>query len=83
MEALQNAQKYARATQATISLVQSDGHVRFSVSDDGVGFDATTTTRGAGLQNMEDRLEAVGGALDISSAAGAGTTLSGSIPVAY
>ena len=83
LEALQNAQKYARATQATISLVQSDGHVRFSVSDDGVGFDATTTTRGAGLQNMEDRLEAVGGALDISSAAGAGTTLSGSIPVAY
>ena len=82
LEALQNIQKYARATHATIALAHAGGSVRFSVSDDGAGFDPSTTTRGSGLQNMEDRLEAIGGMLDVVSAPGAGTSIAGAIPAA-
>jgi signal transduction histidine kinase len=81
LEALQNTQKYANASLATISLAQPDGKLIFEISDDGRGFDQATTPRGAGLQNMEDRLEALGGELDIRSGRGSGTTLRGTLPV--
>ena len=80
LEALQNVAKYSGATGATIRLAQSNGAVEFSVSDDGTGFDPATTKRGAGLTNMRDRLEALGGALEITSEPGAGTTLAGRVP---
>ena len=82
LEALQNVQKYAGAARASVTLTQSGGHVRFSVSDDGGGFDAETTTRGAGLQNMADRLDALGREIVIESSAGRGTTVAGTIPSA-
>jgi signal transduction histidine kinase len=50
------------------------------VADDGRGFDVTTVTRGAGLTNMEDRLDALGGALQIESTPGVGTTLRATVP---
>ena len=53
----------------------------FSVTDDGAGFDTAVARRGAGLQNMGDRVEALGGSIEIASAPGSGTTVSGSIPV--
>jgi signal transduction histidine kinase len=81
LEALQNVAKYAEASSATVRLGQEDDHLVFSVSDDGRGFDPATTPRGAGLQNMSDRVEALGGTLEVSSTPGAGTTISGSIPV--
>jgi len=81
LEALQNVQKYAGAGAATVSLAKAGGHLRFSVSDDGGGFDAETATRGAGLQNMADRLDALGGEIAIESSIGRGTTVSGTIPV--
>jgi signal transduction histidine kinase len=81
LEALQNAAKYAGASSATVRLSQEDGHLLFSVADDGRGFDPATTPPGSGLQNMADRVEALGGTLEVSSTPGAGTTISGSIPV--
>ena len=81
LEALQNAAKYAEASSVTISLAFADGELRFEVHDDGGGFDPATIARGTGLQNMIDRLEAIGGALEIRSAPGVGTTLVGRIPV--
>jgi len=80
LEALQNVAKYSGATGATIRLAQSNGAVEFSVSDDGTGFDPATTKRGAGLANMRDRLEALGGLLEITSEPGAGTRLAGRVP---
>ncbi len=80
LEALQNVAKYSGAAGARIRLAQSNGVVEFSIADDGAGFDPATVRRGAGLTNMRDRLEALGGALVITSEPGAGTTLAGSVP---
>jgi signal transduction histidine kinase len=82
LEALQNVAKYAHASQATIVLSDQDGQLRFSVTDDGSGFDATTTTHGTGLQGTADRLAVAGGTLRIRSAPGLGTTISGTLPAA-
>ncbi|MEX0985762.1 MAG: sensor histidine kinase [Actinomycetota bacterium] len=81
LEALNNAAKYAAATSVTVSLEQTDGLLIFSVTDDGSGFDRASVPRGSGLQGMTDRVEAVGGDLRITSRPGAGTTVSGTVPV--
>jgi signal transduction histidine kinase len=80
LEALQNVAKYANANSATIRLASDDGQLTFEVTDDGDGFDPAEA-RGAGLTNMRDRLEAVGGELEVRSTRGGGTTVSGRIPV--
>ena len=64
-----------------VRLAQSNGHLTFEIRDDGAGFDAATAAHGTGLQGMADRLEAVGGSLSVTSAPGAGTTVSGRVPV--
>jgi signal transduction histidine kinase len=81
LEALQNAAKYAEASHATVRLGHEDGNLLFTVADDGRGFDTATTPRGAGLQNMADRLEALGGTVEVASIPGQGTTVNGRIPV--
>jgi signal transduction histidine kinase len=79
LEALQNIQKYAHANRVTVRLEVDHDLITFAITDDGCGFDSTTTRRGAGLTNMEDRLDALGGALAISSTPGKGTTITGSL----
>ena len=81
LEALQNIQKYAGATRAIIRLRDEQGELRFEVEDDGVGFDVATTPRGAGLSNMVDRFDAIGGAITITSAVGEGTRIVGVLPL--
>jgi signal transduction histidine kinase len=80
LEALQNVAKYAAASSASVRLLQDDGQLTFEISDDGRGFDVTTARSGTGLQGMADRLEAIGGALEIQSAPGHGTTIVGHVP---
>jgi signal transduction histidine kinase len=75
LEALQNVQKYAAASDVTVCLHQDASHVRVEVTDDGCGFDVSNAPRGAGLMNMEDRLDALGGTLQIESTLGGGTTV--------
>ncbi len=82
LEALQNVQKYAQASQATVRLREQEGTLTFEVADDGRGFDAATSARGSGLTNMADRADALGGAVTITSAPGHGTQLRGWLPVA-
>jgi signal transduction histidine kinase len=81
LEALNNVAKYAQATRATIDLAQQDGPLRFTVHDDGAGFDMMTTSYGTGLQGMADRLDAIGGSIRVDSAPGTGTIVTGTVPV--
>jgi signal transduction histidine kinase len=81
LEALQNVQKYAAATAVAVRLHEEREHLFVEVRDDGRGFAVTAVTRGAGLTNMEDRLEALGGTLNIESTLGVGTTLCATVPV--
>jgi signal transduction histidine kinase len=81
LEALQNVQKYAQASNTTVRLREDGGQLCVAVTDDGRGFDATIAVRGAGLTNMEDRLEALGGTLLIETSPGHGTMLRATVPV--
>jgi signal transduction histidine kinase len=81
LEALQNVAKHAAATTARVTLTGSDGHLTFTVSDDGVGFDPERTRMGTGMQGMADRLSALGGGMRVESKPGGGTKVSGELPV--
>jgi signal transduction histidine kinase len=82
LEALQNTAKHAGDhAHALIHLSERDHTLEFEVRDDGVGFQATNGGLSSGLQNMRDRLGALGGLLNVSSAPGAGTTIKGSVPL--
>ncbi len=79
LEAMQNVAKYAEATEVRVAVWERDARLGFEVRDDGVGFDPGSAPRGTGLQGMADRLDAVGGELQVSSAPGRGTTISGGV----
>jgi signal transduction histidine kinase len=81
IEALQNVAKYARASRALVRLVCEGDDLTFTVEDDGAGFDPSSTGYGTGLQGMADRLSALGGELVVRSVPGAGTTITGRLPV--
>jgi len=81
LEALQNVAKYAEAREVRLRLWTEDSTLAFTVEDDGKGFDPTTATRSSGLQNMRDRLEALGGSLRVRSTPGTGTTVNGRVPL--
>jgi signal transduction histidine kinase len=81
LEALQNVAKYAGADRTVVRLHEEDGVLSFSVVDDGAGYDALRVPTGSGLQNMTDRIEALGGSLRIASTPGRGTSVTGRVPV--
>ena len=78
-EALANAAKHARASVVYVELDTPSTVVRLAIRDDGVG--GADAARGSGLTGLRDRIEAVGGTLDVTSPAGGGTTLLIEIPV--
>jgi signal transduction histidine kinase len=81
VEAVQNAMKHATtATAIWINVNQSPGSLRFEVRDDGRGFTPADET-GRGLRNMHDRIEAIGGELNIDGEPGRGTRVMGSVDV--
>ena len=82
LEALQNVAKYAQASAARVTLGRDGPHLVFTVTDDGQGFDQATTAMGTGVQGMSDRLSALGGTLEITSAPGRGTRVTGRVPAA-
>jgi len=84
MEAVQNAAKHSGASRVTVRLRHVAGAWRMDVADDGSGFDQGASDReaGAGLMNMRDRLDAVGGRVMVSSEVGHGTTVSAVGPTA-
>ena len=80
LEALQNTAKYAHASGAQICLQAQNGTLRFTVSDDGAGYDVGHTPMGSGLRNMADRLAALGGRLEVRSAPARAPPSSGTSP---
>ena len=80
LEALQNAAKHAPGAHVELRLAADEAQLRFTVTDTGPGFVAGGVP-GAGLQNMADRVGAVGGSVECRSAPGAGTTVEGNVPV--
>jgi signal transduction histidine kinase len=82
-EALHNVVKHAQAGRATVGISAQDGQVQIVVSDDGAGFDPDVRRPGhLGLSTMTQRAEAIGAELTITSALGAGTVVTVSVPVA-
>lgn len=81
-EALHNVVKHAAASRVQIELRRDGGCVCLVVTDDGLGFDAATASRGGhlGLAGMRTRLERFNGRLTVDSAPGRGTRLEISVP---
>jgi signal transduction histidine kinase len=79
LEAMQNVAKYAEATSTVVRLAEADGYLLFEIEDDGRGFDPGATGYGTGLQGMADRLDAIGGTLEVGSEPARGTVVRGRI----
>ena len=81
-EAIQNATKHAgEGATVTVTLGRDNDGTHFTIADDGVGMrEPIAGSSGDGLVGMRDRIGAVGGELEIRSAAGRGTTVRGWIP---
>ena len=80
-EAMQNAAKHAKASSIAITIRSQVGALAFSVVDDGEGFELSTVRRGVGMRSMAERVESLGGSLDVRSGSGVGTTISATIPL--
>jgi signal transduction histidine kinase len=78
-EALTNVARHANARQALVRVASRDGELRVEVEDDGAG--GADLSAGSGLRGLADRVEALGGALEVDSGAGRGTTVRASLPV--
>jgi signal transduction histidine kinase len=83
-EALQNTVKHCSGApvEVTVELDTGPGRLSFSIADQGPGFDAGAIEGTGGLQNMADRIGAVGGDVEVTSAPGQGTRVTGWVPVA-
>ena len=79
-EALTNAAKHAQAAEVRVSCEVDNANLSLRIQDDGIG--GADLSRGSGLIGLKDRVEAVGGRLEIASIAGRGTFLSATIPFA-
>lgn len=90
-ECLQNVVKHSRALVATVTFEVRDGVARLTMSDNGVGFDTSQIgvrleagpelpSSGYGMLSMAERAELVGGALEVFSRPGTGTTVTVNVP---
>ena len=78
-EALTNVARYARASAARIEIDVTDATLAVTVTDDGIG--GADPSQGSGLRGLVDRVQAVGGRLEVASPPGQGTRLRAELPV--
>ena len=77
-ESLTNAAKHAQASEVNVTVETDGNQIRLSIRDDGIG--GADSGRGSGLTGLTDRVEALGGHLQVSSPIGTGTSLLATIP---
>jgi signal transduction histidine kinase len=77
VEAFNNVLKHANARKVTVELTFTGREIRLSIADDGQGFDpeALRSQSGMGLRSIAERVERIGGRLDLSTVPGQGTTV--------
>jgi PAS domain S-box-containing protein len=81
LEALNNAVKHAHATRIDVAVVCADDRLTITIADDGVGFDPAQPHPGhIGQSTMAERSAAIGAALSVASAPGAGCTITVGLP---
>jgi signal transduction histidine kinase len=80
LEAIQNAAKHSGAELVRVRIDTAQEGIELTVVDEGSGFDPARATGGTGLANMRDRLDSVGGSLEVGAAPGQGTRLRITIP---
>jgi signal transduction histidine kinase len=81
-EALQNAIKYSHASEVSVRLQGGYDGLTLTVADKGAGFDVTAAWgKGLGLVSMTERVEALGGSLEILSTPGVGTQVKATVPI--
>ena len=78
-EALTNAAKHAHASVVNVELNAHDAILQLAIRDDGAG--GADLSKGSGLLGLSDRIEALGGTLEVTSPAGKGTTLLIEVPL--
>jgi len=78
-EALTNAAKHSRASEVHVDVEQTNGLLRLSIRDDGIG--GADPGQGSGLTGLGDRVDALGGTIEISSPPGNGTSLLVTLPI--
>jgi signal transduction histidine kinase len=79
-EGLTNAVKHARPERVEVALREDESRVAVTIRDDGAGFRPDASSRGFGLVGMRERVELVGGTLQLESTPGGGTTVRASVP---
>jgi signal transduction histidine kinase/PAS domain-containing protein len=78
-EALTNTAKHAHASAVHVAVEARDGILGLSIRDDGRG--GADPARGSGLIGLTDRVDALGGTIEVASPVGAGTTLLIRLPI--
>lgn len=80
-EALNNVMKHASANGASISARLVDHQVQIAVKDDGCGFNLEAVGNGRGLLGMRERIELLGGEIEVHSEADGGTEIAARVPI--
>ena len=81
IEALNNTLKHADANEVELMITRENGCIYLCVADNGRGFDPSQIPTGLGINNMRERIEALGGELCIESATDEGTRVTATIPL--
>lgn len=80
-EALTNVVRHAKASEAVMVCRQLSNSYYFEVRDNGIGFDLTKIIHGVGLDSMSDRIQMLGGTMQIHTQPGEGTTVTMELPL--
>jgi len=80
-EALANVARHSSAKTVKIYLIYTNGDLELTIIDDGQGFQVEKSQNGYGLRSMQERIETLGGKINVESIPGKGTTVACTVPV--